>query len=121
MNRHVLPLMMGSLLLTLGCSDATGPTPVVTATSLPDAGQNVPYSEPLGATDGAGDYEWSVVIGALPTGLSLDRVNGEIAGTPTVLETQHFTVQVESNNQTAQQALSITATASQHSTSESPL
>ena len=110
MDRRVLPCVIGLfLLLPLGCGDGdpTGPTPVVTTTSLLDAGQNVEYSEPLTATGGDGEYEWSVLAGALPAGLSLDPY-GEIRGTPTMIETQDFTVQVESGNQTAQQALSIT-------------
>ena len=110
MNRCVTPLLVGSLFLPLGCGegDPTGPTPMVTTTSLLDAGQNIEYSEPLAATGGDGRYEWSVLAGALPAGLSLDPFLGEIRGTPTVIETQDFTVQVESGNQTAQQALSIT-------------
>ena len=44
---------------------------------------------------------------SLPAGLSL-RDSGEIVGTPTVLDTQDFTVKVESNVGTTHQALSIT-------------
>ena len=107
MNRRSMLFIIGSLVLPLGCSDATGPMPMVITTSLPDAGQNVEYSETLTATGGDGNYEWSVLVGTTPTGLSLNASTGEISGTPTVVETQHFTVQVETAQQTAQQALSI--------------
>lgn len=41
-------------------------------------------------------YNWSIVSGALPTGLSVtDPINGEISGTPTTPGTFNFTLQVK--------------------------
>ena len=56
MNRRVLWLTIGSLLLPLGCG-STGPAYtklVVTTTSLPNAVPTVAYSETLVATGGDG-------------------------------------------------------------------
>ncbi|MDR1724113.1 MAG: putative Ig domain-containing protein [Tannerella sp.] len=78
--------------LTLSIT-ATNYTPIpasITTVSLPDGYTNTPYSQTLTAT---GDYtfSWSLVGGALPTGLTLSGAT--ISGTPTVAETANFTVQ----------------------------
>ena len=113
MNRRVLPLIIGSLLLPQGCGgndEPTGPsfsTLSVTTTSLPNAAPSVAYSETLAATGGDSDYTWSVTVGSLPTGLSL-ATNGAITGTPTGASST-FTVEATSGDgQTATQQLTIT-------------
>ena len=66
-------------------------------------------TETLTATGGDGSYSWALASGSgpLPTGLTL-AANGDITGTPTVVGTQSFMVQVASGDgQTAQQTLSI--------------
>jgi Leucine-rich repeat (LRR) protein len=115
MNRRVLLLIIGSLLLPLGCGgndDPTGPayaTLAVTTTSLPNAAPTVAYSETLVATGGDGTYTWSVTIGSLPTGLSLTTSTGLITGTPSAAGSNTFTVQVASGDgQTDTQQLTIT-------------
>jgi acetyl esterase/lipase len=114
MNRLVLPLIVGSLLLPLGCggNDATDPfaTLAVSTTSLPDGVANEAYSHTLAATGGDSGYSWALTAssGPLPSGLSL-ATNGDITGTPTMVETSNFTVEVASGDgQSSQQALSIT-------------
>lgn len=68
--------------------------PIFVATqSLPDATVGVPYSATFTAGGGNGAYMWSVISGALPSGLSMD-VNGNITGTPDTAGTFTFTVQV---------------------------
>ena len=83
-------------------------TLTVTTTSLPNGVEDVDYgTATLTAAGGDGSYSWALVSGSLPTGLNL-ATNGEISGTPTVVETQDFTVEVASGDgQTAQQALSV--------------
>ena len=81
----------------------------VTTTSLPNGALTIAYSATLAATGGDGNYTWLVAAGSLPSGLNLNTSTGEISGTPTVVETQGFTVEVTSGDgQNAQQALSIT-------------
>ena len=104
-------LIIGSLLLPLGCGDPTGPayaTLVVATTSLRDGVQSVAYSDTLTATGGDGSYTWSVTVGSLPTGLSLTTSSGLISGTPTGSGST-FTVEVASGDgQTDTQQLTIT-------------
>jgi hypothetical protein len=87
---------------------------VITTTSLPNGIQNQPYSATLAATGGTAPYTWSLANNTvLPAGLNLSS-GGQITGTPTVVGTGTFTVQVQdagSPKQTATQQLSITITA----------
>ena len=67
----------------------------ITSTSpLPAAAVGTQYSQALAALAGAPPYEWSVVSGAVPSGLSLDPRTGVLSGTPLVGGTFDFTVQV---------------------------
>ncbi|MHC4712533.1 MAG: putative Ig domain-containing protein, partial [Planctomycetota bacterium] len=84
---------------------------VVTTSSLPDGTVGAAYSETVAATGGLPPYDWSVVSGNLPAGLSLNSLTGEISGTPTTAETANFTVEVADSanpSDSDQQALSIT-------------
>ncbi len=85
--------------------------PVVTISTsvLPDAAVGTPYLQAIGVSSGTPLFNWSVVSGSLPMGLSLNISTGEISGTPTTVETASFTVQVtDANNQTATKDFSIT-------------
>ena len=66
--------------------------------NLPVAVANKPYSVTLKALGGKGALSWSVVSGALPTGLTLGASTGTISGSPKVSGpypvTFNFTVQV---------------------------
>jgi hypothetical protein len=68
--------------------------PAIASGSLPPGSAGVPYSETLRATGGRGGYQWSLVQGALPAGLTLDGALGIIAGTPTTPGTSAFSLQV---------------------------
>jgi PKD repeat protein len=84
---------------------------VITTATLPDGQVSVAYSQTLAATGGATPYAWSVIVGVLPDGLSLNGATGEISGTPTAYGLFNFTVQVDDSwvpTNTATQALSIT-------------
>ncbi|MCA9553287.1 MAG: putative Ig domain-containing protein [Myxococcales bacterium] len=77
---------------------------VVNAT-LPAALLNSPYDAALYAVGGTQPLRWSLVGGALPAGLALDRDTGFISGTPTRDGVFDLTVQVASGPQTAERTL----------------
>ena len=52
------------------------------------------YRETLQASGGSGGYNWSIVSGNLPTGLTLNATTGEISGTPTLAGNYEFKVRV---------------------------
>lgn len=86
----------------------------ITTTSLPNGTVNTAYSATLQATGGIAPITWSIVSGALPSGLVLDRNFGVISGRPSAVGTSTFAVQAADSSipsQTAQAALSITLSA----------
>jgi hypothetical protein len=80
----------------------------VSTISLPGATTGMAYNQTLAVTGGRSPYTWSVISGALPTGLSLSS-SGVISGTPTAtVGTSSFTVQVvDANSNIATASLSI--------------
>jgi MYXO-CTERM domain-containing protein len=82
----------------------------ITTTSLPAGTVGVAYSQALHAAGGTTPYAWSIALGSLPSGLSLDPSTGVIRGTPTSAGGAGVTVLVtDSHNpaQTDDQVLSI--------------
>jgi hypothetical protein len=80
--------------------DSTGPLQAVTGTA---------FSNQLIVTGGTPPYTWSIVNGALPSGLILNSQTGLISGTPVTAGSSTFTAQVtDAVSRTAQKALSIT-------------
>lgn len=57
------------------------PLTISTASPLPAAEWNAPYSRAMTAVGGVTPYEWSLAGGALPAGLTLDT-DGTLGGTP---------------------------------------
>lgn len=83
--------------------------PIITTSSLPNGTQGSAYSQTVSATGGTVPYTWSISVGTLPTGLSINSSSGVISGTPTGSGTSSFTVQVTDNaSLTGTQVLSIT-------------
>jgi hypothetical protein len=67
---------------------------ITTASPLPDGTLGLAYSQTFAATGGTPPYtNWSVVGGALPTGVSLSA-GGVLSGTPTASGTFNFTIRV---------------------------
>ncbi len=98
--------MTGSTLLTVQAAPLA-----ITTAALPGGTVGSAYSAALAATGGTGSYTWSVISGALPSGLTLSA-GGAITGTPTAAATSSFTVQVrDSANTTISKTLSIAVVA----------
>jgi hypothetical protein len=92
-----------SLSLSVADSDL-----VITSTALPRATIGSAYSSTLAASGGSQPYTWSVSLGVLPPGLSLNPTTGAITGTPTTAGTFNLTIQVrDTNGVTSQSNFSI--------------
>jgi len=65
------------------------------AGALPPGAQNTAYSFQLTTDNPGASVVWSVLTGALPSGLSLDSSTGKISGTPTTLGNSTFKIQVK--------------------------
>jgi hypothetical protein len=72
-----------------------GPLAGVATDSLPDGEVGQAYAQCLTALEGTAPYEWTLTVGALPTGLTFDSPAGRIHGTPSIEETRTFTVHVD--------------------------
>ena len=76
----------------------------VTTTSLPSGTVGTAYSATLQSTGGTGAITWSVSVGSLPAGLSLNASTGTISGTPTAAGPSNFTVKATDSSSPAQTA-----------------
>lgn len=102
------PLTAGSFTFAVQVTDSNGTTVLfdqpftlvinsklfITTVSLSTGSTGVSYSQTLAAQEGAQPYNWSVVSGALPSGLHLNSTAGEIFGIPNQLGSFSFTMQV---------------------------
>jgi hypothetical protein len=85
----------------------------ISTTSLPAGTLGVPYNAFVNAAGAPVPFTWTVISGSLPAGLTFlttsTSSSAQITGTPTLLETSSFTVQVTDNaGGKVTQALSIT-------------
>jgi hypothetical protein len=95
--------------------------PVITTKSLPNGSAGVSYSQTLGASGGTPPYQWAIVSGSLPGGLSLSS-SGTISGIPGGPGTANFTAQLtDATGVTASQSLTLTIGASLTISTTSPL
>jgi large repetitive protein len=114
------PTTSGAYTFTLRVADASSTTASaafsltivtalsITTTSLPGGSAGANYSATLAAVAGTSPYTWSITVGSLPQGLSLDAASGVISGKPGVEGTYAFTVQVkDAVGHTATQALTL--------------
>jgi hypothetical protein len=74
----------------------SGGTVSITTLILPNAARGRSYNQTLRATGGSPPYRWSVIGGVFPPGLSLSQ-SGDLTGTPTVVGSYSFSVQVFDN------------------------
>lgn len=75
-----------------------GPSWVTAAGALATFTKNVSYSTTVSATDDSGSVSYSIVGGALPTGVTISSTSGVIAGTPTSSLTASITVRAQDVN-----------------------
>jgi large repetitive protein len=95
---------------------------ITTLSPLPTGTVGVIYAQPLAATGGIGVYTWSVSLGSLPAGLTLNTTTGEIHGPPSKAQQSNFTIQVTDTNQgLATQAFALTIDPALSITTLSPL
>lgn len=73
------------------------PTITISPSTLPNATVGTNYTQVLTASGGQAPYTFSLLSGALPTGIALSS-SGTISGTPTASGTSNFTIRVIDNN-----------------------
>jgi hypothetical protein len=62
--------------------------------TLPTATATLPFTFNFSASGGIPFYDWTVVGGALPSGIVLDRFTGALSGTPSTNGTFNFSVRL---------------------------
>jgi hypothetical protein len=77
----------------------------VATISLPDGTVDAPYGAVLAAIGGDAPFTWTITVGGLPAGLTLDASTGSISGAPTATGTSGFTVQVTDSSTPQQTAV----------------
>ncbi|MBM2820452.1 MAG: hypothetical protein HW405_212, partial [Candidatus Berkelbacteria bacterium] len=74
---------------------------------LPDGQQNDRYGTTLETSGGQTPYQYTLIKGALPSGLTLDENSGEIRGTPKESGDFQFIIQVQDSSKKEQKSQSI--------------
>jgi len=100
-----------ALTATKALSITIVPVLSITTSSLPNGVTSAAYTATLQSTGGVAPITWTVSIGSLPAGLTLNPGTGAISGTPTAAGTSSFTVQAADSGapqQKVTKALSIT-------------
>jgi len=102
---------------TFPIAATSSPVTITAPPALPLGAVGTLYSQALSAVGGIPPYSWSLVSGALPSGLSLSNA-GQISGNPTAVGTLGFTVKVvDAASSSATQTFSLTIGSSQSFTS----
>ena len=89
--------------LTVNCNIMIAPPPLRLACAGGSGKVGVAYSSALVASGGTAPYTFSIIVGSLPPGLTLNPLTGAISGTPTTAGTFNYTAKVvDSTGGTAQ-------------------
>ncbi len=70
----------------------TCPTVVLSPLNLPNGEVGTAYNQAIAASPAGGNYNYSVTVGSLPSGLTLNPTTGLISGSPTVTGNYAFTI-----------------------------
>lgn len=81
----------------------SSPLAITTSATLPEAAAGTAYSLVFGLSGGIAPYNWTVLAGAIPPGLTLSP-GGILSGTPATPGTFQFTLKVSDAAQAATQA-----------------
>jgi len=95
-------------LLTLSVGASVAPL-TINFSAFPGGITQSSYASTASATGGITPYTWSVALGSLPTGLSLNSSTGAITGSPTAAGTSNFSLQVKDSSPTPQTASATTS------------
>lgn len=79
------------------CGEGGCPEIAISPATLPDATVGLAYNQTISASGGTAPYTYSVTMGSLPTGLTLNSSTGVLSGTPTAGGTFTFTVTATDN------------------------
>ncbi|MFY9571366.1 MAG: putative Ig domain-containing protein [Blastocatellia bacterium] len=104
--------MSTNVSITVGDPSTLPSPPTINSPSVLAAVKGTFFTHLLTATGGTPPYNWQVVTGPLPAGLSLNPNTGALTGTPGAAGNSPITLQVtDSRFQTAQKALTIAVSA----------
>jgi len=118
-----LPSQAGSTSFTIHVVDAAGVATeknftlqigsgfAITACPAPSATAGQPYSSAATLAGGDPSVTWSIVGGALPSGITLAGTTGTITGTPTQLGSSDFSIKATNASASSTRACTITVSA----------
>ncbi len=106
------PAVLAFLVLVSGSCGGGGSSQVsttdarleITTLQLQSGNVGKTYNVQLTAAGGAPPYTWSIVLGKLPTGLTLNASTGALSGTPQQTGTFSFTAEVKDSSLIQQQS-----------------
>jgi hypothetical protein len=118
--RRILFTVLALALAAFSQAPPRTPPSITTASPLTAAQMGAAYSDTLTAS-GSTQMTWSVMSGALPAGLTLNRSTGVLSGTPTAAGVANFVVRATNAFGAGSKKLSLTVNAAPSIVTASPL